>query len=100
MLEQRDILLLDEWAADQDPLYRRVFYRELLPHLTDAAEVQNGFRDLPEAERAAAVKELLATEIEVSSRITWEDVEHVADVTGEMLVGLGPLFLEKPEEDS
>jgi putative ATP-binding cassette transporter len=33
LLEQRDILLLDEWAADQDPLYRRVFYRELLPRL-------------------------------------------------------------------
>jgi putative ATP-binding cassette transporter len=33
LLEERDILLLDEWAADQDPLYRRVFYRELLPTL-------------------------------------------------------------------
>jgi putative ATP-binding cassette transporter len=31
LLEQRDILLLDEWAADQDPLYRQAFYRELLP---------------------------------------------------------------------
>lgn len=31
LLEQRDILLLDEWAADQDPLFRRLFYRELLP---------------------------------------------------------------------
>ncbi|WP_456310249.1 multidrug ABC transporter permease/ATP-binding protein [Serratia proteamaculans] len=31
--EQRDILLLDEWAADQDPHLRRIFYRELLPWL-------------------------------------------------------------------
>ncbi|RKR06550.1 putative ATP-binding cassette transporter [Kushneria sinocarnis] len=31
--EQRDILLLDEWAADQDPAFRRVFYLELLPEL-------------------------------------------------------------------
>ncbi|PKH24375.1 multidrug ABC transporter permease/ATP-binding protein [Enterobacterales bacterium CwR94] len=31
--EDRDILLLDEWAADQDPHFRRVFYRELLPWL-------------------------------------------------------------------
>ena len=31
LLEKRDILLLDEWAADQDPLFRRFFYRELLP---------------------------------------------------------------------
>ncbi|HEJ9097406.1 TPA: multidrug ABC transporter permease/ATP-binding protein [Serratia odorifera] len=31
--EQREILLLDEWAADQDPQFRRIFYRELLPEL-------------------------------------------------------------------
>lgn len=31
LAEQRDILLLDEWAADQDPAFRRVFYQELLP---------------------------------------------------------------------
>lgn len=31
--EERDILLLDEWAADQDPLFRRFFYTELLPQL-------------------------------------------------------------------
>ncbi|WCG82213.1 multidrug ABC transporter permease/ATP-binding protein [Pectobacterium sp. A5351] len=33
VVEQRDILLLDEWAADQDPQFRRVFYLELLPQL-------------------------------------------------------------------
>ncbi|PRY65254.1 putative ATP-binding cassette transporter [Vreelandella songnenensis] len=33
--EERDILLLDEWAADQDPQFRRLFYRELLPHLRE-----------------------------------------------------------------
>ncbi|MCS3461124.1 multidrug ABC transporter permease/ATP-binding protein [Aeromonas sp. BIGb0445] len=31
--EQRDIMLFDEWAADQDPEFRRIFYRELLPRL-------------------------------------------------------------------
>ena len=31
--EQRDFLLLDEWAADQDPQFRRTFYRELLPRI-------------------------------------------------------------------
>lgn len=30
-LENRSILLLDEWAADQDPQFRRVFYEQLLP---------------------------------------------------------------------
>ncbi|MFT5780651.1 MAG: putative ATP-binding cassette transporter [Pseudomonas sp.] len=38
MLEDRDILILDEWAADQDPLFRRRFYRELLPQLQAAGK--------------------------------------------------------------
>lgn len=33
--EGRDFLLLDEWAADQDPQFRRTFYRELLPRLRE-----------------------------------------------------------------
>lgn len=33
--EGRHFLLLDEWAADQDPQFRRTFYRELLPFLRD-----------------------------------------------------------------
>ncbi len=33
LLERRPILLLDEWAADQDPNFRRVFYRDLLPKI-------------------------------------------------------------------
>ncbi|MET1077256.1 MAG: cyclic peptide export ABC transporter [Pseudomonas sp.] len=33
LLERRPVLLLDEWAADQDPRFRRKFYRELLPRL-------------------------------------------------------------------
>jgi putative ATP-binding cassette transporter len=30
-LERRPLLLLDEWAADQDPEFRRKFYFEFLP---------------------------------------------------------------------
>ncbi|PWC35921.1 cyclic peptide export ABC transporter [Azospirillum sp. TSO35-2] len=33
VVEERPILLLDEWAADQDPVFRRFFYEELLPEL-------------------------------------------------------------------
>ena len=33
LLEQRPILLLDEWAADQDAEFRRRLYDELLPEL-------------------------------------------------------------------
>lgn len=32
-LDQRPILVFDEWAADQDPTFRRIFYTELLPDL-------------------------------------------------------------------
>jgi putative ATP-binding cassette transporter len=33
LLEDRPVYLLDEWAAHQDPHFRRVFYLELLPEL-------------------------------------------------------------------
>ncbi|MGY2440875.1 cyclic peptide export ABC transporter [Pseudomonas sp. SDO52101_S400] len=32
-LEERPVLVFDEWAADQDPVFRRIFYTELLPEL-------------------------------------------------------------------
>lgn len=32
-LEDRPVYLFDEWAADQDPVFKRVFYTELLPDL-------------------------------------------------------------------
>lgn len=33
LLEDRPILILDEWAADQDPHFRHKFYREIVPAL-------------------------------------------------------------------
>jgi putative pyoverdin transport system ATP-binding/permease protein len=32
-LEDRPIYVFDEWAADQDPLFKDVFYTQLLPEL-------------------------------------------------------------------
>jgi putative ATP-binding cassette transporter len=32
-LEDKPVIVLDEWAADQDPHFRRIFYEELLPDL-------------------------------------------------------------------
>lgn len=32
-LEDRPIYVFDEWAADQDPVFKRIFYTELLPEL-------------------------------------------------------------------
>lgn len=34
LLESRPIIVLDEWAADQDPHFRNKFYREILPMIT------------------------------------------------------------------
>lgn len=38
-LEDRPVYVFDEWAADQDPLFKEVFYRELLPELAAAGKV-------------------------------------------------------------
>jgi cyclic peptide transporter len=38
ILEQRPILVLDEWTADQDPEFRRKFYEELLPALQESGK--------------------------------------------------------------
>ncbi|MBR8465452.1 multidrug ABC transporter permease/ATP-binding protein [Campylobacter sp. faydin G-140] len=35
LLESRSLLVLDEWAADQDPIFKRIFYLEILPMLRD-----------------------------------------------------------------
>jgi putative ATP-binding cassette transporter len=34
-LEDRPIYLFDEWAADQDPLFKKIFYNQFLPKLRD-----------------------------------------------------------------
>jgi putative ATP-binding cassette transporter len=33
ILEDRPIMILDEWAADQDPAFRKIFYEQILPGL-------------------------------------------------------------------
>ncbi|MCY1078493.1 cyclic peptide export ABC transporter [Archangium lansingense] len=37
-LENRPVYLFDEWAADQDPAFKEVFYRQLLPDLKAAGK--------------------------------------------------------------
>jgi putative ATP-binding cassette transporter len=33
LLEDRPLYIFDEWAADQDPEFRRYYYEDLLPEL-------------------------------------------------------------------
>lgn len=38
ILEKRPVVVLDEWAADQDPVFRRKFYDEIVGHLVAAGK--------------------------------------------------------------
>ncbi|AXY73681.1 cyclic peptide export ABC transporter [Paraflavitalea soli] len=38
-LEDKPIYLFDEWAADQDPSYRKFFYRTMLPDMKRAGKI-------------------------------------------------------------
>lgn len=38
MLENKSIVVLDEWAADQDPLFRKKFYQVIVPMLRDSGK--------------------------------------------------------------
>lgn len=38
-LESRPVYLFDEWAADQDPQFRRFFYRELLASMKEEGKI-------------------------------------------------------------
>jgi putative ATP-binding cassette transporter len=38
LLEDKSIYIFDEWAADQDPIFRRKFYEEILPSLKAAGK--------------------------------------------------------------
>lgn len=37
-LEDRPIYLFDEWAADQDPTFKQIFYNQFLPRLRDSGK--------------------------------------------------------------
>ncbi|HAN17214.1 MAG: hypothetical protein A2X13_00015 [Bacteroidetes bacterium GWC2_33_15] len=38
-LENSQIFLFDEWAADQDPEYKKIFYRKLLPEMKKQGKI-------------------------------------------------------------
>jgi putative ATP-binding cassette transporter len=39
LLEDRPVVVFDEWAADQDAEHKRMFYRELLPELRESGKL-------------------------------------------------------------
>lgn len=70
--EQKDFLLLDEWAADQDPAFRRVFYQTLIPELRAMGKTlfiishDDGYFD--HADRLLMMKEGKLTELNAEER--------------------------------
>lgn len=38
-LEARPIYIFDEWASDQDPIFKAVFYKKLLPELKSRGKI-------------------------------------------------------------
>jgi putative ATP-binding cassette transporter len=74
-IENRPIYLFDEWAADQDPQFRDVFYRELLPELKRSGRtvvvISHDERYYDAAERIVKLQE---------GRIATADVPPAAEV--------------------
>ncbi len=40
LLENKDIYLFDEWAANQDPEFKKIFYTEIIPYLKVSGKTQ------------------------------------------------------------
>ncbi len=40
ILENKDIYLFDEWAANQDPEFKKIFYTEIIPYLKISGKTQ------------------------------------------------------------
>ncbi len=39
LMEDRDIYIFDEWAADQDPKFKEIFYTEIVPSIRNAGKL-------------------------------------------------------------
>lgn len=39
LLQDKDIFIFDEWAADQDPVFRNVFYTKIIPALRERGKI-------------------------------------------------------------
>ena len=85
LLEKRPLLILDEWAADQDPSFRRTFYQTLLPqlkargHTIFAISHDDGYFRLADRLlliRQGELRELFGEERETASRDAVEKLKR------------------------
>ncbi len=74
VLENRSMLILDEWAADQDPQFRRVFYEELLPLLQQQGytvfAISHDDKYFQHAQRIISMKQGLLSEYNAEEAVT------------------------------
>ena len=67
-LENRSIIILDEWAADQDPQFRRIFYEQLLPLLKQSGStifaISHDDKYFHHAERVISMKQGVLSELD------------------------------------
>lgn len=74
LLEDRPIVVLDEWAADQDPDLRKYFYHELLPELKKRGKtvivVSHDDRYFACADRVVSMEYGLLSTLDKNSSIT------------------------------
>lgn len=77
MLEDKPVVVLDEWAADQDPHFRRKFYRELLPRLREAGKtviaITHDDRYFDAADRCISMEEGRLVQIGTAPQATGPD---------------------------
>lgn len=71
VLEDRPVLVFDEWAADQDPRFRRYFYETLIPAFRDAGKtviaVTHDDRFFSTADRVLVMDAGMLREVEVAA---------------------------------
>ncbi|MGG7074406.1 multidrug ABC transporter permease/ATP-binding protein [Campylobacter sp. 9BO] len=85
LLQNPGLLVLDEWAADQDPIFKRVFYREILPLLKErgvsilAISHDDGYFDIAERiflAKDGTIRELVGAERESASKDATSKLEE------------------------
>ncbi|MCD8213087.1 MAG: ATP-binding cassette domain-containing protein, partial [Campylobacter sp.] len=85
LLENRNLLMLDEWAADQDPIFKRVFYREILPMLKQngvtiiAISHDDAYFDVADRiilAKDASLRELVGNERQITSKDAVEKIKE------------------------
>lgn len=93
LAEQREIMLFDEWAADQDPQFRRIFYQVLLPRLKEMGKtvIAISHDDLyfSQADRLLEMRQGRLTELvgERRERVSRDAVAHLdTDLNAEVPV--------------